>query len=61
MSSVRILPLGAPVGAALWAGGDLGSIALSVVGLVVLLLVGRSVHHRLGAAEAEGPGRHHAP
>ena len=47
MSSIRLIPLGAPLAASMWLGGDLAVAALSAVAVLLLLLVGRSVRHRL--------------
>ncbi|WP_181779904.1 hypothetical protein [Pseudonocardia pini] len=50
MSTVRILPLGAPVAAGVLVGGQPGVVALSLAGAVVSLLAIRSAALRLRAA-----------
>lgn len=47
MSTVRVVPLGAPVAAGLWVGGEVGAVLLAVLSVLVLLLVGRATHFRL--------------
>ena len=47
MSTVRVVPLGAPVVAGLWVGGEVGAVLLAVLTVLVLLLVGRATHFRL--------------
>jgi hypothetical protein len=47
MSTVRVVPLGAPVVAGLWVGGDVGAVLLAVLSVLVLLLVARATHFRL--------------
>ena len=47
-------PLGAPVAVGLWVGGPPAYVALSVVGLVALLLVGRSLRNALSSRTNEG-------
>jgi hypothetical protein len=54
MSTVRVVPLGAPVVAGLWVGGEVGAVALAVLSVVVLLLVGRAIHFRLSARTRPG-------
>ena len=53
MSTVRVVPLGAPVAAGLWIGGEVGAVALAVLSVVLLLLVGRAVHFRLNPQDLE--------
>ena len=47
MSTVRVVPLGAPVVAGLWVGGEVGAALLAVLSVLLLLLVGRAIHFRL--------------
>lgn len=53
MSTVRVVPLGAPAVAGLWVGGEVGAVTLAVLSVVVLLLVGRAVHFRLNPQDPD--------
>ena len=52
MSTVRVVPLGAPVVAGLWVGGEVGAVLLAGLSVLLLLLVGRAIHFRLSGQDA---------
>ena len=56
MSTVRVVPLGAPVVAGLWVGGEVGGVLLAVLSVLVLVLVARATHFRLSGRNRPGDG-----
>lgn len=58
MSTVRVVPLGAPIAAGLWVGGELAAVLLSLVGVALLLLLTRAAHFRVQAMTTPSAGRH---
>jgi hypothetical protein len=59
MSSVRVLPLGMTIIAGATLGESVATAVVGTVSIVLLLLVGRAAHLRLGAERRSIVGRHH--
>lgn len=59
MSTVRVVPLGVPVAAGLWIGGDVAMVLISLIAGVLLLLTARSARLALQTG-VEMPSPRHA-